>query len=52
MQLHERYQIFISLLLPNLLDLKLTKLMSCPLGEQTMLDYIAGVLSVMQKSVV
>ena len=39
MQLQERYLTLISLSLPNLLGLKCTKLMSCPSGKQTMLDY-------------
>ena len=41
-----------SLSLPNWMDLKLTKLMSCQSGKQTMLNYIGDVLSVMQIFVV
>ena len=52
MQLHEMYQTLMSLSKPNPMDLKLTKLMSCLSNEQTMLEYVSDVLSLMQRSVV
>ena len=45
MQLQEIYLNLMSPSLPNLLDLKLTKFMSCPSGEQSMLDYIGDILT-------
>ena len=41
------YLNLMSLSLPNLLDLKFTKLMSCLSSELTLLDYIGDILSVM-----
>ena len=52
MQYHEKYLTLMSLSPPNLLDLKITNLMSCQPGEQTMLDYIGDIMSVMQNYVV
>ena len=52
MQLYEMYLTLMSLSLPNLLHLKLTKLMSCLPGRQTVLDYTGDGLSEMQRFVV